>query len=43
MTDIGTKGRRAILTSVGLALLSASVFGGKLPELLKGLVKIFGG
>jgi hypothetical protein len=43
MADIGTKGRRAILTSVGLALFSASVFGGKVPELLKDLVKIFGG
>jgi hypothetical protein len=43
MTDIGTKGRRSILTTVGLALLSVSVFGGKFPELLKDLVKIFGG
>jgi hypothetical protein len=43
MADIGTKGRRAILTAVGLALLSASVFGGKFPELLKDLTKIFGG
>jgi hypothetical protein len=43
MTDIGTKGRRAILTAVGLALSSASVFGGKYPDLLKDLVKIFGG
>jgi hypothetical protein len=43
MTDIGTKGRRAILTTVGLALLSASVFGGKFPELLKDLVRTFGG
>jgi hypothetical protein len=43
MTDIGTKGRRSILTTVGLALLSASVFGGKFPELPKDLVKIFGG
>jgi len=43
MTDIGTKGRRAILTAVGLALSSESVFGGKVPELLKDLVKILGG
>jgi len=43
MTYIGAKGRRAILTTVGLALLSASVFGGKFPELLKDSVKIFGG
>ena len=35
MTDIGTKGRRSILVAVGSALLSASVFGGKFPELLK--------
>ena len=43
MTDIGTKGRRTILTAIGVTLLSASVFGGKLPELLKEVVKIFGG
>jgi hypothetical protein len=43
MTDIGTKGRRSILVVIGVALLSASVFGGKLPELLKDLVKGFGG
>lgn len=43
MTDIGTKGRRAILTAVGIALLSASVFGGKFPELLKDILKSFGG
>jgi hypothetical protein len=43
MTDIGTKGRRAILTAVGLALLSASVFGDKAPDLFKDLMKIFGG
>lgn len=43
MTDIGTKGRRAILTLVGLALLGASVFGGKFPELLKDVTKILGG
>jgi len=43
MQDIGTKGRRAILTTVGLALLGTSVFGGKLPELLKDLIKSFAG
>jgi hypothetical protein len=43
MTDIGTKGRRSILVAIGVALLSASVFGGKFPELLKDLVKAFGG
>ncbi len=43
MADIGTKGRRAILTAVGLALLSASVFGGKFPELIKDLLKSLGG
>jgi hypothetical protein len=41
--EMGIKGRRAILTAVGLALLSASVFGGKFPELLKEIVKSFGG
>jgi hypothetical protein len=41
--DIGTKGRQAILTAVGLALFGASVFGGRFPDLLKDLVKIFGG
>jgi glucose-6-phosphate isomerase len=40
MTDIGTKGRRAILTAVGIALLSTSVFGGKFPGLLKDIAKI---
>jgi hypothetical protein len=43
MTDIGTKGRRAILTAIGLALLSASVFGDKVPDLFKDLIKIFRG
>jgi hypothetical protein len=43
MQDIGTKGRRAILTTVGMALLSASIFGGKVPDLFKSFVKIFGG
>jgi hypothetical protein len=40
---IGTRGRRAILLAIGVALLSASVFGGKFPELLKDLIKTFGG
>jgi hypothetical protein len=43
MQDIGTKGRRAILTAVGVALLGSSVFGEKVPELLKDLIKILGG
>lgn len=43
MQEIGTKGRRAILTTVGIALLGTSVFGGKFPDLLKELVKAFGG
>jgi len=43
MQDIGTKGRRAILTSIGVALLGTSVSGGKFPELLKDLIKSFGG
>jgi hypothetical protein len=43
MQDIGTKGRRGILTAVGLALLGTSVFGGKFPELVKDLIKLFGG
>jgi hypothetical protein len=43
MQDIGTKGRRVILTAVGIALLSASVVGGKFPELLKHILKSFGG
>ncbi|MGA2814633.1 MAG: hypothetical protein ABSG16_24850, partial [Candidatus Acidiferrum sp.] len=43
MQDIGTKGRRSILVAVGLALLSASVFGGKVPDLVKDLVKTLAG
>jgi hypothetical protein len=43
MADIGTKGRRAILTTVGFALLGASVFGGKFPELLQKLIEKLGG
>ncbi|MFI5070333.1 MAG: hypothetical protein ACHP8A_05535 [Terriglobales bacterium] len=43
MTDIGTKGRRAILTTVGIALLGTSVFGGKFPELVAKLIEKFGG
>jgi hypothetical protein len=40
MQDIGTKGRRGILMTVGLALLGWS--GAKLPELVKELVKALG-
>jgi hypothetical protein len=43
MQDIGTKGRRAILTAVGIALLSTSVFNGKMPDLLKEVIKALGG
>jgi hypothetical protein len=42
MTDIGTKGRRAILTTVGLALLAAGI-SGKVPELLQKLIERLGG
>ncbi len=42
MTDIGTKGRRAILTTVGFALIAAGI-SGKVPELLQELVEKFGG
>jgi hypothetical protein len=40
MQDIGTKGRRGILVTVGLALLGWS--GAKLPELVKELAKTLG-
>jgi hypothetical protein len=43
MQDIGTKGRRAILTAVGIALLGSAAFGEKFPELLNEIVKAFGG
>ncbi|MGO9678009.1 MAG: hypothetical protein ACLPW4_12225 [Candidatus Sulfotelmatobacter sp.] len=43
MQDIGTKGRRAILTAVGLSLLTGSFFGGKVPEWLKEILKGFSG
>jgi hypothetical protein len=42
MTDIGTKGRRAILTTVGFALLAAGVTG-KVPELVQKLIEKLGG
>lgn len=42
MQDIGTKGRRAILTTVGLALLAAGVTG-KVPDLLQKLIEKLGG
>jgi hypothetical protein len=40
MQDIGTKGRRAILLLIGIALLGVS--GAKFPELVKELVQILG-
>jgi hypothetical protein len=40
--DIGTKGRRAILTTIGFALLAAGVTG-KVPELLQKLIERLGG
>jgi hypothetical protein len=40
MSDIGTKGRRGILITVGLALLGWS--GAQLPDLVKELVKALG-
>lgn len=42
LTDIGTKGRRAILTTVGLALLAAGI-SDKVPELLQKLIEKLGG
>jgi hypothetical protein len=42
MSDIGTKGRRAILTTVGLALLAAGI-SGKVPELLQKIIEKLGG
>jgi hypothetical protein len=42
MADIGTKGRRAILTTVGFALLAAGITG-KVPELLQKLIEKLGG
>ncbi len=42
MADIGTKGRRAILTTVGLALLAAGI-SGKVPELVQKLIEKLGG
>jgi hypothetical protein len=41
--DLGTKGRRSILTSIGLGLLWLAVSGGKFPEFLKEVLKAFGG
>jgi hypothetical protein len=38
MADIGTKGRRAILTTVGLALVAAGVTG-KVPELVQKVIE----
>jgi hypothetical protein len=43
MQDIGTKGRRGILAALGVALLGTSVFGEKVPDLFKDLMKVFGG
>jgi hypothetical protein len=42
MTDIGTKGRRAILTTVGFAFLAAGI-SGKVPELVQKVIEKFGG
>jgi hypothetical protein len=42
MQDIGTKGRRAILTTVGLALIAAGVTG-KVPELVQKVIEKFSG
>jgi hypothetical protein len=42
MADIGTKGRRAILTTVGFALLAAGI-SGKVPELVQKVIEKFGG
>jgi hypothetical protein len=40
--EVGTKGRRAILTTVGLALLAAGVTG-RVPELVQKLIEKLGG
>jgi hypothetical protein len=42
MADIGTKGRRAILTAIGFALLAAGVTG-KVPELIQKVIEKLGG
>lgn len=41
VTYIGTNGRRAILLTTGVALLGASLFGGKFPDLLQKLIERF--
>ncbi|MGA7637346.1 MAG: hypothetical protein WCB00_10485, partial [Candidatus Acidiferrales bacterium] len=43
LTDIGTKGRRAILSTIGFALLGTSVFGGEFPKVWEKIVEKFGG
>jgi hypothetical protein len=43
MQEAGLKGRRAILTAIGIALLSTSVFAGKFPDLWKEILKGWGG
>lgn len=43
MQAIGTKGRRGIFITVGIALLDVSVFRGKFPELLKGIIRSLAG
>jgi hypothetical protein len=43
MQDIGTRGRRSILTAIGFALLWLGAFGGKFPDLLKEIMKSFNG
>jgi len=42
MQDVGTKGRRAILTTIGVALLGTSLFGGKFPELWGKIIEHLG-
>jgi hypothetical protein len=43
LQDIGAKGRRAILMSVGLSLLGTSIFGGEFPKLWEKILEHFGG
>jgi hypothetical protein len=43
LTDIGTKGRRAILSTIGFALLGTSIFGREFPKLWEKILEKFGG